>query len=647
MNKKNKNDIISITESRPKLSDDFYGWVNHNWFKSNLIPEDETKYTNFIRIQNKINDELHNIIMSGECKLATTLFSSYIDLQYKNLYSISELKEIFKTVDNIRTYNDLIDATTDLLSINVSTLFNISVDLNMFDNTKYILYITQPTLGLPDREYYYNKKYFNIKQKYYDTICLSYKELYPNMSQKEINNIANDILDIEMKLSILFISSNDRRNIKNVYNQINYDQLIHKYEYLHFDKILENFCKLTKNVVKKQHFDKIILETNMDKKYDYFEQLRNILVEFSIDQWKEYFRFHIIIAYMNLTTENMRNIYFDMFKKTIRGQNKNKTLIKSAISFTCSLLYDPISYIYYNNYFIRQNETYVNEMFNIIQRVFKKRILKLNWMTNKTKSKALQKLNNMRINIGYSKKYHRNYEQIKMSNSLIKNTIILNKDNFVYYMNNLTINPNNDEWESPAFVVNAYYNHIKNEIKIPAGILQYPFIDINKSDVYNFSRIGTIISHEMTHGFDDVGSLYDENGSINKWWDENDKNKYIDKVNKIIKIYDDVGVNGQLTAGENIADFGAITLALRALLYKKKRYITKKDIQKFFIGYALNWQTLIRPEKVDELKLIDKHSLANIRVNIPIKHQKIFHIVFDIKKNDEMYINFNDILTIW
>ena len=343
----------------------------------------------------------------------------------------------------------------------------------------------------------------------------------------------------------------------------------------------------------------------------------------------------------------MREYHFTMFKKTLRGQTVPKELWRSALSFTGSMLTDPLSRIYVKMHFSKEKEIYIKEMVKNIKKATKERIKKLDWMSETTKKRALLKLHRMKLKIGYSKSLPRDYDHLILTDSIVKNTIIINMENYIYTFNKLNSMVEPDDWDLPAYLVNAYFNPTRNEIIFPASILQEPFLDLSKSDTYNYGNIGSIIGHEIIHGFDDQGAKYDEAGSINDWWTNEDKSKYNEKVNRIIEIYDAEGINGKLTAGENIADFGAVIMPLYGLEYKLNRKLNANDCRDFYIAYATHWQYLLTPEAAEERKLSDPHAFSHLRVNIPLKHQKIFQQVFNIKPNDNMYVKPNDILTIW
>ena len=632
---------------KPRLTDDFYGYVNYEWLKSNKIPADEDKYTHFIETQYNINNKLKKILESNIFPLGTILYNSYLNHTYRDKNCLAELKEILNIVDIIKTYEDLIIMNGRLLFINVNVLFEANIDTDLYSSCNTILYISQPSLGLINRIYYHDKKYHNIKQKYYNTISNIYSELYPSYTNKEINIISSLIINIETKLSIIFLDNIEQRETDKIYNKIKLTEAENKYPKLFIRSFIRTLCALADDSIIEDDFDSIIMEHHQKETMNYFRQLELLIESYTIREWKEYFKFKIIINYFNLTNTKMKDLYFELYKKTIKGQQKPKLEWRSALSFTSNQFNDTISRIYTHNYFSDNIEKYIIEMVNNIKRITKKRILQLEWMTTNTKKKAILKLHRMKLKIGYSKTIPRTYDHLILTDSIIKNTIILNRENFIYNLNKIKSTVNSDNWDLPAYMVNAYYNPTRNEIIFPASILQPPFFDLNKSDIYNYANIGSVIGHEIIHGFDDQGSKYDENGTITNWWSESDYKKYNAKVKKIVDIYNKEGINGKLTAGENIADFGSVILPLYALEYKLNKTLTQSDIIEFYTSYATHWQYLLTKQSAEERKISDPHAFADLRVNIPLKHQILFQKAFDIKDGDKLFVKPEEILTIW
>jgi putative endopeptidase len=644
----NKNYILNTYEQgKPNCKDDFYGCVNYEWIRNNRIPDDEIKYTHFISTQLNINNQLKIILENNEFPLATQLYNSYNNMEYRNSHCLDQMKELLNITNGITNKSDLMVICAKLAYIGVGTLFNISIDSNIYNSNQNMFYIAQPSLGLPDKEYYHNPKHNSIKQKYYETICLIYRELNPTMSTTQLNQMAEFIIDFESKMSIIFLSSADRRDADSTYHFVDYNELDSKYPQLHLKKFIQTLCSLSNGVISENNFSTVIMEHHKDNSIDYFNQLQLLLETYTLSQIIEYFKFQTILGYMNLTNDKMREIHFNMFKKTIRGQKKPKSLWRSGLAFTSSVFNDPISRIYNQRYFSVDAETYMIKMVKHIKKATKKRILGLDWMSDVTKERALRKLKKMKLRLGYSKSEPRVYPNIELTRCLIKNTIIMNTFNTTYALNKLNRPVDFEDWELPSYIVNAYFNPTRNEILFPAAILQPPFLDLSKSHIYNYSNIGSVIGHEIIHGFDDQGAKFDENGSVNDWWQQSDKINYEEKVRKIREIYNAEGINGKLTAGENIADFGAVIMPLIGLKYKLNRQLSDDEIKEFYASYASHWQYLIRPEAAEERKLSDPHAFSDLRVNIPLKHSPIFQRVFDIGKKNKMYVAPENILVMW
>ena len=637
-----------MSSKKLKYYDDFYTYINYDWLQTAKIPEDETRYTHFMEVQNRINDQLVDLIKKSS--LLSKLYSSYLNKSYRNSKTINELKYIITILDKVKTADDVINCATKLLFINVQSIFEINVGANIYSSCNNITYIGQPKLGLPNAEYYNELKFSNIRQSYYDTLFQTYKYLYPEYSDNKLNTIVSTILDIEKKLSIIMMKPSEKRDSDTIFNLMSLDESIVKYPKLNIKTIIRALCQLSEDdnnrSVSKHNFDKIIFECIDNDERNYFKQLELLLDSYSVDQWKEFLRFKIILKFMNVTDQKLKDLYFNMFNRTLRGQTKPKEAWKTALYYTTGLLPEPVSRLYTSKYYDKKIEKYMLDMVRNMKKATKERILKLDWMTDKTKEKALVKLHKMKLKLNYSTTKSKDYSHIVLTESVLKNTLILNLDNFQYQLNQLNNNVDFNEWDIPSFSVNAYYDPTKNEIIFPTSILQAPFLDLTKSDIYNYANIGSIIGHEIIHGFDDQGSKYDENGNVKNWWSYEDKQKFDSKVKKIIKIYDAHGVNGKLTAGENIADFGSVTIPLYALKYKLSN-ITKNDIKQFYIHYAEHWQYLMTEEAKEERRLTDPHAFGHLRVNVPLSHQTLFHRIFDIGPLHKMYIPTEERLSIW
>jgi putative endopeptidase len=626
---------------KPKYYNDFYNSINYKWLNKNKIPKDQLTYNIFTQLQTKINNKLKKIIKSNKYPKITKIYNSYLDINYRNTNSLVELKDIIKIVDNINTYDDLTIISSKLLFINVSVLYDLNIDINMYNSNEYILYLTQSNLILPDKSYYLDNKYNNIRIKYINTIKKIYKYIYSDLDKKDISKIANIIIDIETNLAKIMLNNTDMRDVNSIYHELSLDNIRKEYKRLNIDNIINNIIILLDN--DKIKFNNIMMEYLDDN--NYFKRIENIIKNYKIEEWKRYYEFKIIMSFINLTDEKLNSIYFDMFKKTLRGQKKQQSNEKLSLSYTCSLMKDYISNIYYETIFDKSIKNYVIEMIDNIKLGVKDRITMSELFKKETKTKAIEKIDNMLVLLGY-KESDKEYD-IKLSDSIIKNTILLIIKNNKFAFNKIMNNVERNKWDTSSYEVNAYYNSTKNIIVFPAAILQSSFINLNKSDIYNYARFGAVVGHEIIHGFDDNGSKFDKDGNLKSWWSKEDNKNFRIKVDEIIKIYNEEGINGTLTAGENIADFGAVIMSLQGLKNKLGRDLRKDELKEFYKQYASLWRYLINPTIIDEKILTDPHAFAELRVNIPLKHQPEFQYAFDIKPNHKMYVSKNNMFKIW
>ena len=602
-------------------NNDFYTATNYEWLQKTKLSDDEIRKSKFTILQSKIDIDIEKIILSDEFKPYKKLYDSYMNIEYRNKNSMNEIKSIIDIINKVNTTNDLIRISTILLFFGIDTLFDISVESDLYNSHKYILYLGQPKLGLPNELY---NTANNITSKY---------NLYINKIFNIFYNRTNyKILEIEKTLCSFFLSKIEEKDYINSYHKYNIDEIKDNYPY--FNIIFDTLIKISK--IKYNIYDFYII---CNKKKNYFYELNKIIIKYNLNDWKDYFRYKVIIKYIHLSNQELTEIHFDMFNKILNGQIKQKKTNILATKFTCNMFSDVISYIYNETYLDKSIIIYVNKIIEDIKQIVINRIKKKSWLLDETKLKTIEKIKSIKIKLGYSNCINKKYIS-NMTNSVIKNKLLLEYEDMILNLNNLSIT-NKFLWNTESYIVNAYYNCSYNEIILPTAILQPPFIDLEKSIIYNYANIGSIITHEIIHSLDDVGSLFDLHGNLNKWWLDEDYSKYLILVDDIEKIY----VNGKLTSGENIADFGAVTISLEVLIRLYK--INIDGVKDFFKEYAISNRSITREETKKERKLTDYHAESIERVNIPLKHNKLFQHVYNTNKNDIMYIDIKDIVEIW
>jgi putative endopeptidase len=319
---------------------------------------------------------------------------------------------------------------------------------------------------------------------------------------------------------------------------------------------------------------------------------------------------------------------------------------------------DALGQLYVKKYFTKDAKKRMLDLVNNLSAAFEARINKLDWMSDSTKVKAIDKLHGFLKKIGYTDKW-RDYSKVTIDKSkYFENLVACSKNEFNYQFNKVGKPVDKTEWGMTPPTVNAYYNPTFNEIVFPAGILQFPFFDPAADDAINYGGIGLVIGHEMTHGFDDQGAQYDKDGNLRNWWSKSDSVKFVAKSKLIIEQYngfiilDSLHVNGALTTGENMADNGGLAIAYDAFKMTKQGQDTIKidgftPDQRFFISFAQVW----RDKEKDEVARMgintDPHSPAKWRVWGPLSNFTPFYTAFNVKEGNKMYKPEKDRIKIW
>ena len=319
---------------------------------------------------------------------------------------------------------------------------------------------------------------------------------------------------------------------------------------------------------------------------------------------------------------------------------------------------DFIGQLYVEKYFKPEAKARMLELVNNLQSTFADRIQKLDWMTEETKTKALEKLNAFVKKIGYPDKW-KTYDGVTAS----KDDFIGNVRNVSVWQYNNMVNRmgkpvDRTEMNMTPPTINASYSPSNNDITFPAGILQFPFFDFGADDAVNYGGIGAVIGHEMTHGFDDQGRQYAADGNLKDWWTKEDATKFTAKAGEVVEQYnnftvlDTIHVNGKLTLGENLADLGGLNIAYEAFTkteqYKKGKKIDGfNPTQRFFLSWAQVWRSNALPETQAQLIITDPHSPGMHRANGPIVNMDSWYKAFKVKKDNAMYKDEDKRTRIW
>ena len=621
----------------------FYLYVNDNWINSTVLPDEEKRWGSFNILaesnMNKIKLLLEENLNSSdnEIRMVTTLYNQAMD-DSKNKIPPKILVEYFlRDIEKVKTKEELQDFIYKyffMYGLSMPINFSSYNDLN--DSDMNILHISSGGLGLPDRDYYLEEDKKEYLEKY-SQFLKEYSELF------ELSLDIGGIVNLEKELAKSTYTNVEKRNPELMDNVTDFDTFSKNYKEIRLDKIFV-LLKLSTEQRKINITNPKFLKNGRNG----FIELWNSL---SLGLWKDYF----IISYLkqigsfiNLQTEEK---IFDFYSKYLSGTKEMKPLWKRSISKSESLLGMIVGKLYVKQYFSTESKDKVLQMIQFIKDILKFRITNSKWMTPETIEKALEKLSKINFKIGYPDEW-RDFTNLNVSpeQSFLENVLNCLKFENDFDFNQLYKPTDKSLWFMDPHNVNAYYSPSYNEIVFPAGILQDPFFSIDNDIGMNLGGIGAVISHEITHGFDDQGRKFDGEGNLNDWWNDMDDSNYkkqTDKLRKLFSSYTVEGenINGDLTLGENIADLGGVTIAYDALNKYLKDYpneniiIDKLTLQKrLFINYANIWKSKSRKEDVIQRLQTDPHSPPQYRVNGILIHVPGFYDVFNIKPTDRLYL---------
>ena len=442
------------------------------------------------------------------------------------------------------------------------------------------------------------------------------------------------------------MSREEQRDIAKMYNPVPYAQLCEEYNSIDWKSVF--------NSLNLNNIDTVIITQPKALK-----QVNDLMPKLSLQEVKDYLVFNYISSASSYLSNDFTEANFEMYSKTLQGTKEMQPLWKRALNVPNGILGEAVGELYVAKYFGNGSKEKMLKIVNNLKIALGEHIATLPWMSETTKINALVKLNSFTVKIGYPDKW-KDYSGITVDVNKsywenVKNAIIFkSKEEYAKCGKQV----DRDEWFMTPQTVNAYYNPTTNEICFPAGILQPPFFDVNADDASNYGAIGVVIGHEMTHGFDDQGRNFDQNGNMKDWWTEEDANRFKELTSILVKQYDSIIVlgdehaNGKFTLGENIADHGGLRVSYTAFKKTQQGRSEEKTDgftpdQRFFLSYAGVWAGNIRDAEILRRTKTDPHSLGRWRVNAALKNIEPFFKAFNIKEGDPMFLAPAERVTIW
>lgn len=649
--------ITTHIDSSISPGENFFLYANNGWFKKNPIPASEKSNGIFQTINDTINEAIRKICESSAADTKAEkgsnkqkigdLYYSGMDTTSIEKAGIALLKDEFSNIDKINTTSDLLKQITHLYKMNVRSMFGFGVIRDDKNSSEYVVYLGQTKLGLPERDYYFNtdSRTINIRNEYVKHIQKIFELTGTEKSISEKN--AATVMTIESTLAKASRKMEDLRDPYKNYNKMAVASLNKSTPSINWN---ETLTLLGLNKV-----DSIVVGQP-----EYFTQLESTLKKVSINDWKVYLKWNLIDNFANELNKEIEQQNFYFFSTVLDGIKEQKPRWKRIVETTNESLGELIGQVYVTEYLPKGTKEKLLEIGNNIRDIYAEHIKKLDWMSDVTKQKALSKLNKIVMKVGYPDKW-KDMSSLEISrDSYLQNIINIEKWEYNFMINKYGKPVDLTEWEMYPQTYNAYYNPASNEIVVPACNIIVPgFEGRMPDDAVLYGIIGgSTFGHEITHGFDDQGSLYDENGNLTDWWTKEDREKFIAKTKLIVEqfnnyvVLDSMHVRGENTQGENIADLGGVIMGYEAFKKTKQGQSTAlingyTADQRYFLAYAYAWMVNRTDASLAKQIMSDVHSPAEFRINGPLSDVDEFYKAFNIKKGDKMYRDEKIRVKIW
>lgn len=644
---------IDLANLDPSISakEDFYQYATGGWQKNHPLKPEYSRYGSFdvLRENNEIRlNELFQGLSSVKTEKGSVqqkisdLYAMGLDSTRLNAEGVNPVKPYLDALESVKDVESFVRAMADIELHGDGGCWGVYAESDMTDNSNTVLYITQSGLALGNRDYYLLAENAELREGYLNFL----KKIFTLAGDEKAEQKAKDAFDFQMTIAEPSWSMIQQRDIEARYNPMTPEQLYKEYPALRFDAYLDAMGIPAQS--------KIVLEQP-----SYFKALNRIVAKANPRILRHYLQAQLLSGACGYISDDFTDASFDFFSAQMSGIKEQKPRWKRAMQAPNSILGEAVGEMYVAKYFPEKDKQKMLQIVKNIQKGLSEHVASLDWMSEQTKARAQEKLSSFIIKIGYPDKW-KDYSTLEIDaqksyyQNLREASLWSMRDN----LSKLGRPVDKTEWGMTPQTVNAYYNPTTNEICFPAGILQPPFFNPNADDAVNYGAIGVVISHEMTHGFDDQGRLFDKDGNLNNWWTEEDAASFKAKADKLVAQFDAVQIqdglyaNGSATLGENIADQGGLRIAFTAM---KNSFAGKepKPIdgftaeQRFYLAYAILWGQNITPQECARLTLLDVHSLGRNRVNVSLRNLQDFFDAFDIKEGDKMFRPEEERVVIW
>lgn len=658
----NENHGITLEYMDPnvKPGDDFFRYVNGAWFDKTEIPADRTRWGSFDELRQNTDKDALAILKeatedpkldpkSDQAK-AVAIYETYLDNATRDKVGVAPLVPYLEQINGLQTSADVNALINSMANEGGLGLYSLYVYADQKSSNDNAVYISNGSLGLPDRDYYVVQD-ADMKEKREQYVAHVARMLQLAGETKEAAEAdAKKVLAIETKMAEPRLTRVERRDSRLTYNPMTIAELQKTTPVIDWKAYIE--ASGLKNV------DKVIIS---DTKY--IKALNTILTTSNIENVKAYLKWTLVNGNASFLSTEMEKANWDFYAKTLEGAKEQRPVEERALAVVNNTVGEALGQLYVAKKFPAEAKEKAQAMIKNVLSAFGERIKALPWMAEETKKGALEKLAATTIKIGYPDKWE-DYSTMKIKSPKQGGTHFENMKNAEKWEVAKNIADygkpvDKSRWGMAPQTVNAYFNPVYNEIVFPAAILQPPFYDYKADEAINYGGIGAVIGHEISHSFDDSGARYDKNGNLNNWWTDTDLTQFTKLGDRLATQYSaleplpGIFVDGHFTLGENIGDLGGVNAAYDGLQMFLKENGNPGKIdgftpeQRFFISWGTIWRTKARDEAIKNQVKTDPHAPGHYRAYVPLQNVDAFYEAFGITDKDKLYIKPEDRVKIW
>ena len=633
--------------------DDLFRHVNQRWLDEHPIPRDKSMYGAFSILAERAEADVRAIVeeaaSSPEGSLERAVgdaYTSFMDEQAVERRGAAPLMQRLESIDQARgDKRALIGVMASLERRGVSGLWQMFIDNDPGQPDRYIAFVEQGGLSLPDESYYREEQFEEIRQAFVRHL----ERIAPMIGRDDAEGFARRVMECETAIAATHWDQVRCRDAQATYNLTTRDQWMEMTEGFDLSQWLD--------VVGFPPEDTAEVVIRQPSAVAAWATVWSDTEPEALADWMSWQVTRSLSGYLSA---EFVEAHFDFYGRTLSGTPELRARWKRGVSFVESILGEAVGKLYVERHFPPQSKAQMDTLVDFLLQAYRQSISELGWMSDQTKKRALEKLESFTPKIGYPEKW-RDYSRLTIRpDDLVGNLEASAEFELQRELGKLGRPIDKSEWFMTPQTVNAYYNPGFNEIVFPAAILQYPFFDPDRDAASNYGAIGAVIGHEIGHGFDDQGSRFDGQGRLTDWWTPEDRARFEELTSALVEQYSvleprqlpGLRVNGELTLGENIGDLGGLGIAWKAYLLSLNGAEPPvvdgvSAAQRFFIAWAQSWRLAARDEEAKRLLQIDPHSPAEFRCNQIVRNVDEFYDAFGVSEGDALWLAPEKRVAIW